>query len=83
MTIRKTITVTEPQDAWIKAQIVEGHYTNDSEYIRDLIRKDQERRDKIANMQRLVDEGLASGISDRSMDDILADARSRAQSGNA
>ena len=40
-TTRKTITVTEQQDQWIKAQIEAGDFTNDSEYIRDLIRRDQ------------------------------------------
>jgi antitoxin ParD1/3/4 len=36
-TVRKTITLTDKQDDWIKAQIDAGHYTNDSEYIRVLI----------------------------------------------
>jgi len=40
-TVRKTITQTSKQDAWIKAQIERGDYTNDSEYIRDLVRRDQ------------------------------------------
>ena len=43
-TVRKTITLTDRQDQWIKAQIAAGHFTNDSEYIRDLIRRDHERR---------------------------------------
>jgi antitoxin ParD1/3/4 len=42
-TTRKTITVTDQQDEWIKAQIKAGGFTNDSEYIRDLIRRDQAR----------------------------------------
>ena len=33
-TVRKTITLTEQQDCWIKAQTSAGHYSNDSEYIR-------------------------------------------------
>jgi len=41
-TVRKTITVTDAQDSWIKAQIDSGLYTNDSECIRDLIRREQE-----------------------------------------
>ncbi|MEM1132934.1 MAG: type II toxin-antitoxin system ParD family antitoxin [Pseudomonadota bacterium] len=82
MTTRKTITVTVQQDEWIKSQIVSGAYTNDSEYIRDLIRHDQERAQKIAAMQKLVDEGLASGISERSMDEILADAKARFSASN-
>lgn len=40
-TTRKTITVTDQQDNWIKMQIAAGEFTNDSEYIRDLIRRDQ------------------------------------------
>ncbi len=46
-TTRKTITLTDKQDQWIKAQIVAGEYTNDSEYIRDLVRRDQEENVKL------------------------------------
>jgi len=45
--VRKTITLTDQQDRWVKAQISAGHYTNDSEYIRDLIRREQERNAEI------------------------------------
>jgi antitoxin ParD1/3/4 len=79
MTTRKTITVTEQQDEWIKARIGGGGYTNDSEYIRDLIRRDQERHAKVAAMQTLIDEGLASGISTRSVEEIFADAIAHAK----
>ena len=79
MTIRKTITVTEPQDQWIKSQIGAGHYTNDSEYIRDLIRKDQERSSKIAAMQKLVDEAREGGVSELSMSEIRELALQRLQ----
>ena len=41
-TVRKTITLTDQQDGWFKSQIDAGYYTNDSEFIRDLIRRDQE-----------------------------------------
>jgi antitoxin ParD1/3/4 len=40
-TVRKTITLTDTQNDWIKAQIDSGAYTNDSEVLRDLIRKAQ------------------------------------------
>ena len=45
-TVRKTITFTEQQDQWIKAKIAGGQFTNDSEYIRDLVRRDQEKTPK-------------------------------------
>ena len=35
-TTRKTITLTEQQDRWVKARIASGDYSNDSEYFRDL-----------------------------------------------
>ncbi len=42
-TLRKTITLTDAQDDWIKAQVASGDYTHDSEYLRDLIRREQEK----------------------------------------
>jgi antitoxin ParD1/3/4 len=60
-TVRKTITLTEQQDAWIKAQIDGGHYTNDSEYIRDLIRREQERSAEIDSIRQALIEGENSG----------------------
>ena len=60
-TLRKTITLTDQQDSWIKAQIQAGHYTNDSEYIRDLIRREQERSLEIEATRSALVEGEASG----------------------
>ncbi|WP_428101245.1 type II toxin-antitoxin system ParD family antitoxin [Candidatus Rariloculus sp.] len=60
-TMRKTITVTVQQDRWIKAQIAAGDFTNDSEYIRDLIRRDQERRARIDTIRGELIEGETSG----------------------
>lgn len=64
-TIRKTITLTEQQDAWIAAQIAAGHYTNDSETIRDLIRREQERSLEIENIRHALIEGEQSGEPER------------------
>lgn len=60
-TIRKTITLTDKQDEWIKTQIERGHYTNDSEYIRDLIRREQERSASIEAIRDALVEGEESG----------------------
>jgi antitoxin ParD1/3/4 len=60
-TVRKTITLTDKQDDWIKAQIDAGHYTNDSEYIRDLIRREQERNTEIESIRAALIEGENSG----------------------
>lgn len=60
-TVRKTITLTDLQDQWIKAQIRAGHYANDSECIRDLIRREQERSAEIEAIRSALIEGEASG----------------------
>ena len=76
--VRKTITLSATQDAWIKRQIARGAFTNDSEYIRDLVRRDQEAETKLHDLKQAIAEGLDSGVSDRSLDDIWAEAEARA-----
>ena len=60
-TVRKTITLTGQQDAWVKSQIDAGHYTNDSEFIRDLIRREQERNVETETIRAALIAGEESG----------------------
>jgi antitoxin ParD1/3/4 len=69
-TVRKTITFTEQQDQWIKAKIAAGQFTNDSEYIRDLVRRDQEKNAEIEAIRAALIEGEHSGMSTRTPDAI-------------
>jgi len=71
--IRKSITFTEEQDKWIKFQILKGDFTNDSEYIRDLVRKDQARNNKTLELKKAIEDGLNSGVSDKKVSDIMND----------
>lgn len=41
---------------WTEARTQAGHFSNTSDYARDLIGKDKERVEKITAMQRLIDE---------------------------
>ncbi|KHS41701.1 type II toxin-antitoxin system ParD family antitoxin [Novosphingobium subterraneum] len=72
------ISLPDPMKQWVEAQAGTGRYSNASDYVRDLIRRDQERADKISAMQRLVDEARAGGLSDETMADIRARAISQA-----
>ena len=58
---RKTITLTDQQAGWVKAQIESGHFGNDSEYIRDLIRRDQQAKERLAMLRQALTEGESSG----------------------
>ena len=79
-TVRKTITLTDLQDGWIKAQIAAGRFTNDSEYIRDLIRRDQERSAEFEALRTAVQEGLDSGPSEKTVPSIMKEVEARLRS---
>lgn len=65
------ISLPDQMKHWVEQQVETGRYSNASDYVRDLIRRDQERQAKIARMQKLVDEGIQSGVGQRSMDELL------------
>jgi len=75
--LRKTITIPDAMEGWIKSQIDAGRYANDSEYFRDLIRRDQDRRKAEQELLTLIEEGLKSGISQRNVQDIMKQVESR------
>jgi antitoxin ParD1/3/4 len=79
-TTRKTITLTDQQDAWVIARIVSGDYTNDSEYFRDLIRRDQEQDAKFQTLKAAIQKGLDSGESDRTVPQIMEEVELRLRS---
>ncbi|MGJ3263312.1 MAG: type II toxin-antitoxin system ParD family antitoxin [Salinarimonas sp.] len=68
------VSLPEAMKEWVEAQAETGRYANSSDYVRDLIRRDQERREKLVAFQALVTEGLESGFSDRSIDEMIAEA---------
>lgn len=55
------ISLPEPMREWVQAQIDNGKYAGNSDYVRDLIRRDQERAAKIEAMQAAITKGLESG----------------------
>ena len=69
------VSLPDAMKEWVEARVRGGQYANASDYVRDLIRRDQSRHDA---RQALIDaliEGERSGLSDRSFDAILAEAR--------
>ncbi len=75
--VKKSITVTDQQEQWIKAQIASGQYGNDSEYFRDLIRRDQEQNAKFQALKEAIREGLDSGVTDKTVPEIMEEVEAR------
>ncbi len=74
---RKTISFTEQQEVWIKARIASGDYASDSEYVRDLTRRDQQENEKFQYLKAAIVEGLESGKSDRGVKVIMQELEQR------
>jgi len=72
------VSLPDPMKAWVEAQAESGRYANASDYVRDLIRRDQERLEKTAALQALITEGLESGPGQTfDLADFLRDVRTR------
>lgn len=65
---------------WIENRVKSGLYNNDSEYFRDLVRKDQIQREAEDQLRILLQEGIDSGISNKTLQDIMNDVDQRLQS---
>jgi antitoxin ParD1/3/4 len=69
------VSLPDAMKAWVEAQSRDGRFSNSSDYIRALIRREQVKADKIAHWNRLIEEAEASGISDETVDEIFERAR--------
>jgi antitoxin ParD1/3/4 len=71
--VKKSITLTVQQNDWLQSQIQKGLYASDSEILRELIREKQEaslNELRIQAIRSALEEGEASGVSERSPEDI-------------
>jgi len=55
------ISVPDPMKDWVQAQIEDGKYASSSDYVRDLIRKDQDEKKKLESLQAAITLGIQSG----------------------
>ncbi|GGZ28759.1 type II toxin-antitoxin system ParD family antitoxin [Asticcacaulis endophyticus] len=69
-----SISMTDGMNDYVQARVKAGEYNNTSEYFRDLVRRDQENAAKYMALKQAIQDGLDSGISDKSIDDAWAEA---------
>ena len=70
--VKKSITVTDQQDKWIRSQMKTGNYGTDSELIREALREKQARDSEVEYIQSKLIAAEKSGFIDRGRDEILA-----------
>ena len=59
-------------DRWVGIRVAEGRYADAAEYLRDLVRRDQEMADDDAQwLKAMIDEGLRSGVIDEEPEAVV------------
>ena len=71
------ISLPDQMKAWVEEQAKSGRYANASDVVRDLIRQEQVKAEKIAHWQQLIDEADASGVPDQSPREIITEIRAQ------
>ena len=71
------ISVPEQLKSWAEARVAEGRHSSTSDYVRDLIRRDQEEEEAWRALKAAVDEGFESPETDATIESIIADGLAR------
>ncbi len=74
--IRQSISFTEPNDEWLKAQLSNKEYASKSELVNDLIRQAKQQQVQIDWIRAKLDRAENSGFTDDSKDQILTQSKS-------
>ncbi|MGM0667286.1 MAG: ribbon-helix-helix domain-containing protein [Bacteroidota bacterium] len=74
--IRQSISFTEPNDEWLKAQLRKKEYSSKSELVNDLIRQARQQQVQIDWIRAKLDRAENSGFTDDSKDQILNQSKS-------
>jgi antitoxin ParD1/3/4 len=82
-----TVSLPDPMKEWIETLTQKGEYSSTSDYVRDLVRRDRERRGQeltLEELRQLVVDARASGTSTRTVEDIFEEAKKivRARNGD-
>jgi antitoxin ParD1/3/4 len=73
------VSLPDAMKRWVEDQVQTGRYGNASDYVRDLVRRDQDRAEARETLQQMVNDALASGRVQMTRDELLARMRSKAR----
>ncbi len=72
-----SISMTDNMEANVHQRVKDGDFNNVSEYFRDLVRRDVEMKQKYEALKQAIQDGINSGISERTATEVFADTRNR------
>jgi antitoxin ParD1/3/4 len=68
---RQSISITKPNEEWIKTQLINEEYTSKSELINDLIRQARKQQVQVDFIRAKLDKSENSGFTDDTKELIL------------
>jgi len=71
--VKKTYSITETLNHYVKERVESGEYATDSEYLRELIRRDQSDNQEIAYIRARLIKAEGSGFTDQTKEEMLAE----------
>lgn len=71
------ISIPDKLKEWIEGRVADGSFASSSDYVRDLVRQDQREREKLEWLRAEIERGRASGISSRSIEDMISQTRAQ------
>ena len=74
---RQSISFTEPNDEWLKAQIESKEYTSKSELVNDLIRQARKQQKQVDWIRLKLETAEKSGFTEDSKEDILKASKAK------
>jgi antitoxin ParD1/3/4 len=77
------ISIPEKLKAWVESKVADGDYASSSDYLRDLVRRDQQFHEQLERLRADIQAGYDSGISERNLGDIIEDFRQKHQQRDA
>jgi len=74
--VRQSISLTKPNDEWLKRQVDEKEYSSKSELVNDLIRQARKQQIQIDWIRAKIEEAEKSGFTSDSKQEILKQSKS-------
>lgn len=74
---RQSISLTEPNDQWLKNQVESNEYSSKSELVNDLIRQARKQQSQVDFLRAKLNASEESGFTIDSKEQILAQAKQR------
>ncbi len=72
---RQSISFTEPNDEWLKAQVESQEYASKSELVNDLIRQARKQQVRVDWIRAKLEKAENSGFTEDSKESILAQSK--------